>query len=103
MNPDPKNPFNDASSMNKILEYMALGKPIVQFDLKEGRRSAAEASHYAAPNDDSDLARKIVDLLDDPDERARIGQAGVRRMTEELEWRHQASRLLEAYRALPPR
>lgn len=101
VNPDPKNPFNDASSMNKILEYMSLGKPIVQFDLKEGRRSAADASVYAVPNDDADLAQKIMSCVDDPDACAAMGRAGARRMSEELEWRQQAPRLLQAYDALP--
>ena len=103
VNPDPKNPFNDSSSMNKILEYMSLGKAIVQFDLKEGRRSAGEASVYAVPNDDADLARTLLDCVDDPVACAAMGRAGARRMAEELEWRHQAPRLLQAYGALPRR
>jgi len=103
VNPDPKNPFNDASTMNKILEYMSLGKAVVQFDLKEGRRSADEASVYAVPNDDADLAQKLTDCVDDPDACAAMGRAGIERMSEELEWRHQAPRLLQAYDALPER
>jgi len=97
VNPDPLNPFNDASSMNKILEYMALARPVVQFDLTEGRRSAGEASAYASPNDDGDLATTIIRVLDDPELRARMSREGMRRMTEELEWRHQAPRLIDAY------
>jgi glycosyltransferase involved in cell wall biosynthesis len=100
VNPDPLNPFNDASSMNKILEYMALGQPVVQFDLTEGRRSASDASTYAHPNDEHDLARRIVELLGDEDLRTRLGREGRRRMAEELEWRFQAPKLIEAYRAL---
>lgn len=103
VNPDPKNPFNDASTMNKILEYMSLGKAVVQFDLKEGRRSAAGASVYALPNDDADLAQKLVSCVDDPEACAAMGRAGIRRMSEELEWRHQAPRLLQAYESLPKR
>lgn len=97
VNPDPKNPFNDRSTMNKILEYMALGKPIVQFDLTEDRRSAGEASLYATPNDERALAECILELIDDPEMRAAMGREGLRRMTEELEWRYQAPHLLEAY------
>jgi glycosyltransferase involved in cell wall biosynthesis len=103
VNPDPKNPFNDASTMNKILEYMSLGKAVVQFDLKEGRRSAAEASLYALPNDDADLALKLMSCVDDPDACAAMGAAGMRRMSDELGWRHQAPRLLQAYECLPRR
>ena len=66
VNPDVANEMNDKSTMNKIMEYMALGKPIVQFDLTEGRFSAQEASLYASKNDPVDLAAKIVELLDDP-------------------------------------
>ena len=65
VNPDRANDMNDRSTMNKIMEYMALGKPIVQFDLTEGRVSAGEASWYARPNDVADLAQKMVALLDD--------------------------------------
>jgi len=97
VSPDPLNAFNDASSMNKILEYMALGLPVVQFDLKEGRRSAGDASAHAVPNDERDLARKIIEALDDSAKRERMGREGMRRMKEGLEWRHQVPRLLEAY------
>jgi glycosyltransferase involved in cell wall biosynthesis len=91
---------NDISTMNKIMEYMALGKPIVQFDLTEGRHSAQEASLYAKRNDPEDFARKIVELLDDPERRRAMGEYGRRRVMEELEWRHEAPRLLAAYDAL---
>jgi glycosyltransferase involved in cell wall biosynthesis len=97
VNPDQKTPFNDRSTMNKILEYMALGKPIVQFDLLEGRRSAAGASVYAKPNDEMDFAQKILELLDNPELRKQMGIEGQYRMKEMLEWRYQIPRLLEAY------
>ena len=102
VNPDIANELNDKSTMNKIMEYMALGKPIVQFDLTEGRRSAREASLYAKRNDVADFAAKIVELLDDPERRAAMGQAGRRRVENELEWRHEAPRLLDAYARLWP-
>ena len=100
VNPDPLNPFNDASTMNKVLEYMSLRLPVVQFDLTEGRRSAGGASAYATPNDEYDLARKIVETLDDSAARERMGQEGMQRMKDELEWRHQAPKLLAAYARL---
>ncbi len=65
VNPDRANDMNDRSTMNKVMEYMALGKPLVQFDLTEGRVSAGEASWYARPNDVADLAQKMVALLGD--------------------------------------
>jgi glycosyltransferase involved in cell wall biosynthesis len=83
--------------MNKILEYMALERPIVQYDLREGRRSAGDASLYAEPNNPRDLANKIEQLLADPEARARMGQLGHQRMVDELEWKHQAPKLLQAY------
>jgi glycosyltransferase involved in cell wall biosynthesis len=92
--------MNDISTMNKIMEYMALGKPIVQFDLTEGRYSAQGASLYARRNDPLDLAAKIVELLDDPSRRRAMGALGRRRVLEELEWRHEAPKLLAAYEAL---
>ena len=100
VNPDIANDMNDRSTMNKIMEYMALGKPIVQFDLTEGRYSAQEASVYAAKNDPIDFGNKIVELLGDPARRARMGEFGRRRVEEQLEWRHEAPRLLAAYRRL---
>jgi glycosyltransferase involved in cell wall biosynthesis len=100
VNPDVANEMNDKSTMNKIMEYMALGKPIVQFDLTEGRFSARDASLYANRNDEVDMARKIVQLLDAPEERARMGAFGRRRVETELEWRYEAPKLLAAYEAL---
>lgn len=100
VNPDEHNPMNDKSTMNKIMEYMALGKPVVQFDLAEGRVSAQEASLYAKPNDARDLADKIVTLLDDPDARARMGRLGRERVERKLAWTHEAPKLLAAYRTL---
>lgn len=97
VNPDVVNEMNDKSTMNKIMEYMALAKPIVQFDLTEGRFSAQDASLYARPNDPLDLARRIVELLDDPDRRRKMGEFGRSRVENELEWRYEAPKLLAAY------
>lgn len=100
VNPDVANEMNDKSTMNKIMEYMALAKPIVQFDLAEGRCSALAASLYAKPNDSADLAAKLVELIDDPQRRADMGRYGRLRVENELEWRHEAPRLLSAYDSL---
>ena len=100
VNPDVANEMNDKSTMNKIMEYMALGKPIVQFDLTEGRYSAQGASLYARRNDPFDLAENLVALLDDPARRAEMGEAGRRRVERELAWSHEVPRLLAAYDAL---
>jgi len=100
VNPDVATEMNDISTMNKIMEYMALGKPIVQFDLAEGRYSAQGASLYAERNDPLDMGAKIVELLDDPARRKAMGEFGRRRVMEQLEWRHEAPKLLAAYHAL---
>jgi glycosyltransferase involved in cell wall biosynthesis len=100
VNPDPANEMNDKSTMNKVLEYMALGKPIVQFDLTEGRWAAQQAALYARRDDTADFAAKIVELLDDPFRCAAMGACGRRRVETQLEWSHQAPRLLAAYDAL---
>ena len=100
VNPDVANDMNDKSTMNKIMEYMALGKPIVQFDLTEGRVSAQEASLYAHANDAKDLGLKILQLLDDPAQRARMGAYGRARIENELEWKYEAPKLLKAYEDL---
>ncbi|WP_240722725.1 glycosyltransferase family 4 protein [Poseidonocella sp. HB161398] len=97
VNPDRVNPMNDKSTMNKILEYMAFSKPIVQFDVTEGRYSAQESSLYAAPNDTADLAEKILELLDDPVRAAQMGRAGRLRVETELGWDYQVDALIAAY------
>ena len=100
VNPDKADEMNDKSTMNKIMEYMALSKPIVQFDLTEGRVSAAEASLYARHNDTRDMASKIVELLDDPERRAAMGAFGRKRIERDLSWEHEAPKLIGAYAAL---
>lgn len=97
VNPDVANEMNDKSTMNKIMEYMALAKPIVQFDLTEGRFSAQDASLYAAKNDAKDMAEKIVQLLDDPALREKMGAYGRSRVLNELEWKYEEPKLLRAY------
>jgi len=100
VNPDVANEMNDKSTMNKIMEYMALGKPIVQFNLTEGRFSARDSSLYARENDEIDFAEKIAELLDDPERRRRMGESGRNRILNQLEWRFEAPKLLAAYDAL---
>jgi glycosyltransferase involved in cell wall biosynthesis len=97
--PDPLNDLNNLSTMNKILEYMALGRPIVAFDLKETRVSAGDGALYAAPNDVDDMARQVVRLLDDPDLRRRMGAMNLARFRERLSWDFSAVQLLRAYDA----
>jgi glycosyltransferase involved in cell wall biosynthesis len=100
VNPDRANEMNDRSTMNKVMEYMALAKPVVQFDLTEGRVSAGEASWYARPNDVADLAQKIVALLGDENQRIHMGAIGRQRVEQVLAWQHEAPRLLAAYEHL---
>ncbi|MBY0485156.1 MAG: glycosyltransferase family 4 protein [Gammaproteobacteria bacterium] len=100
VNPDVANEMNDKSTMNKIMEYMALGKPIVQFDLTEGRVSAEQASLYANKNDPHDMAKKILHLLDDPELCKQMGELGRNRVKNELEWQYEVPKLLAAYDAI---
>jgi glycosyltransferase involved in cell wall biosynthesis len=100
VNPDRVNSMNNLSTMNKILEYMALKKPIVQYDVVEGRVSAAEASVYAKANDPIDFAQKIVELLADPAKRKQAGEIGRSRIENELSWAHQIPKLIEGYTAV---
>lgn len=97
VSPDEANCMNDISTMNKVLEYMALGKPIVQFDLHEGRVSAGAASLYAERNDVSSLAENIIRLIDDAELRAQMGTIGQQRLATTLSWERQTPRLLAAY------
>lgn len=95
--PDPKNAMNDISTMNKVMEYMTLEKPVVQFDMTEGRASAEEASLYAMNNDPVQMAEKIAELMDDPCKRAEMGKIGRKRVLEKLSWDHSVPHLLAAY------
>jgi glycosyltransferase involved in cell wall biosynthesis len=95
--PDPKNPLNDLSTMNKIVEYMAMSRPIVSYDLVEARVSAADSAVYAMPNDELSFAAAIADLFDDPDRRARMGAAGRARIERDLSWQRSEEALLAAY------
>lgn len=98
VNPDKPCRMNDISTMIKIMEYMAMGKPIVQFDLKEGRISAQQASLYAnKENTVVDFAEKIIWLVEHPEERARMGEYGCTRVEKELAWKYSINNLLAAY------
>jgi glycosyltransferase involved in cell wall biosynthesis len=98
--PDPQNGMNEFCTMIKTMEYMALGKPIVAFDLPETRFSAQEAALYAIPNCVEDFAEKIAMLLDDEKTRHRMGAIGQRRVREELSWEQSKEHLLAAYKTL---
>ena len=97
VSPDPKNAMNDISTMNKVMEYMTLEKPVVQFDLTEGRASAGGASRYARANDPADFAAQIAWLIDNPDAARQMGQTGRARVFEALSWAHSVPHLLAAY------
>jgi glycosyltransferase involved in cell wall biosynthesis len=97
LSPDPKNPLNDLSTMNKTMEYMAFGMPVVAFDLKETRVSADGAASYVPSGDVAAYARAIVELLDEDTRRAAMGRAGRLRIEEELGWPHQRDAYVGVY------
>lgn len=97
LSPDPLNPLNDVSTMNKVMEYMAMSKPIVSFELREARVSAGDAAVYAPANDESAFAKLVAQLLDDPEERARMGKLGQARVAGALSWENSAKNLIAAY------
>lgn len=100
--PCPSNAYNDRSSMIKLTEYMALGKPIVAFDLPEHRRTAGDAALYARANDPEDMARQIEALINEPERRRRLGELGQQRI-ELLDWASQEPHLLKVYASLSTR
>lgn len=95
--PDPKNSMNDISTMNKVMEYMTLELPVVQFDLTEGRASAGAAGLYALANDPVDFADKLLELIDNPRLRRTMGKVGRRRVNDGMSWSHSEIQLLRAY------
>ena len=102
VDPDPKNDWSDKSTMNKIMEYMFFGLPVVAYELTEHRVSAGPAALFAEPNCEGALARSISELLDDPARRRRMGQAGRARVRSVLAWEHSAPVLLATYDRLWP-
>ncbi|UCE01857.1 MAG: glycosyltransferase family 4 protein [Candidatus Latescibacterota bacterium] len=100
--PDPCNPLNDVSTMTKLMEFMAMGKAIVSFDLKEARYSAGEAAVYVADNDTQAFGRAIVELLDDPERRRLMGDLGLRRIRDEIGWEKSEEQLCAAYEQILP-
>ena len=97
VNPDVPTEMNNLSTMNKIMEYMALKKPIVQYDLKEGRFSAKEASLYVRGSDVKDFAAKVSHLFDNEDIRAKMGEFGYNRVVNQLNWEHEKPKLKSIY------
>ncbi|WP_202873673.1 glycosyltransferase family 4 protein [Kribbella speibonae] len=97
LSPDPKNPLNDVSTMNKTMEYMAFELPVVAFDLVETKVSAADAAVYVEPNDVAQYGEAIVELLDDQVRRRRMAKLGRDRVERVLAWRHQQKAYLEVY------
>lgn len=102
LSPDPLNPLNDLSTMNKSMEYMAFELPVVAFDLRETRVSVADAGSYVEPNDIHKYAQAIVELLDDESRRQLLGKRGRARIKEALAWPLQEQAYLDVYRRLIP-
>lgn len=96
--PEPKTPLNDLSTMVKVAEYMAIGRPVVAYALRETRRSAGEAAVYATPNEVGEFARRIGELLDDAPRRAAMGEIGRARVRDGLSWEHSQAVLEQVYR-----
>ena len=95
--PEPPTSFNQQSSITKIAEYMAMGQPIVAFDLKETRYTAHEAAYFVNPTDPAAFALAITRILDDPEQRIRMADYGLARVQECLSWESQEQYLLQAY------
>lgn len=97
--PEPSSPLNELSTMVKIAEYMAAGRPVVSYALRESRLTADGAALYARPDDVGSFATRIAQLLDDSELRAAMGRIGRERVERELSWERSERRLLAAYRA----
>jgi glycosyltransferase involved in cell wall biosynthesis len=100
LDPNPSSPLNDVSTWIKVMEYMALGKPVVSFDLKETRVSAGDAAAFVEPNNETEFAKTIAALMDDATRRTRMGEVGRARVQHELGWHVTSQNLLRAYEHL---
>jgi glycosyltransferase involved in cell wall biosynthesis len=100
LDPNPSSPLNDVSTWIKVMEYMAMGKPVVSFDLKETRFTAQEAAVYVPANDTRAFAKAVADLLDDPVKREEMGRSGRSRIEKDLAWSYSAANLLAGYQSL---
>ncbi|HEY7417232.1 MAG TPA: glycosyltransferase family 4 protein [Ktedonobacteraceae bacterium] len=98
--PESQNGLNEYCTLGKTLEYMAVGKPSVAFDLPETRHVARDAALYAKPNSAEDFADKIETLLNDEPLREQMSAVGRKRIEEEFSWDHTKTDLLRAYEAL---
>jgi glycosyltransferase involved in cell wall biosynthesis len=97
LSPDPRNPLNDLSTMNKTMEYMAFSLPTVAFDLRETRVSAGNSAVYVDPNDVDSYAKAVIDLLEDYPRRQEMGKFGRVRIEKELAWVHQRDAYVAVY------
>jgi glycosyltransferase involved in cell wall biosynthesis len=97
LDPNPSSPLNDVSTWIKVMEYMALGRPVISFDLKETRTSASDAALYVTPNDETAFAEAIAQLMDDPARRRKMGEFGTRRVQSHLGWHITSQNLVKAY------
>jgi glycosyltransferase involved in cell wall biosynthesis len=97
VNSDNPDDFNDKITSIKIMEYMALKKPMVQFDCTEDKFTSQQASLYAQKGNCADFAKKIIYLLDNEDQRALMGEFGYQRMVNELSWKHESTKLLSLF------
>jgi glycosyltransferase involved in cell wall biosynthesis len=102
VDPDPANAYNDRSTMIKMMEYMALEKPIVAFDLLEHRVTAQQSAVYVTPNDEHAFAAALSELMDDAARRKAMGAFGRHRIETKLAWQYSVPLLLEAYRKILP-
>ena len=103
LDPNPSSPLNDVSTWIKVMEYMALGKPVISFDLKETRISAGDSALYVKPNDETKFAEAIAQLMNDPGKRRRMGEFGRIRVLNDLSWQVTSKNLLSAYARLFPK
>ena len=95
--PNPRTPLNEISTMVKLLEYMAMARPVVAYDLTETRWTAGDAVAYAKSDHPVSLADEIDGLLDDPARRSRMGQLGRERIKNHLAWERSGEELVRAY------
>jgi len=85
---------------NKPFEYMACSLPTIMSDFTFWHEIFGECAIFVDPNDYKCIAKKILYLLDKPNEAKELGKKGRKLIEEKYSWETESKKLLEMYENL---